>query len=73
MNKILTIKQLSEVMKCDYAVASSLVKIMVAQGACKATGKASVDGQKGKPSTTYEVPSSFSLSLFEVGKGEVKV
>jgi hypothetical protein len=72
MNKILTINQLSEALKCDYAVASSLVKIMVAQGVCKTAGKVAVEGKKGKPSTLYDVPATFSLSLFEVDKAEVK-
>jgi predicted deacylase len=64
-NKTLTIKQLANEMGMDYIVAASLVKVMTSKGVAKAVGKLETPkGTKGKPSVTYEIPESFTLSLF---------
>lgn len=63
MDKVTAI-QLAERLGVDYVVASSLLKLMVSRGAAKEVGKikTSLTG-KGKPSTVYEIPSEFTLSL----------
>ncbi len=63
MDKVTAI-QLAERLGVDYVVASSLLKLMVSRGEAKEVGKikTSLTG-KGKPSTVYEIPGEFKLSL----------
>lgn len=63
MDKVTAI-QLAQRLGVDYVVAASLLKLMVSKGVAKEAGKikTSLTG-KGKPSTLYEIPSEFTLSL----------
>lgn len=63
MDKVTAI-QLAERLGVDYVVASSLLKLMVSRGVAREVGKikTSLTG-KGKPSTVYEIPGEFTLSL----------
>jgi len=56
--------QLAQRLGVDYVVAASLLKLMVSKGVAKEVGKVktSLSG-KGKPSTVYEIPGEFTLSL----------
>jgi hypothetical protein len=56
--------QLAQRLGVDYVVAASLLKLMVSKGEAKEVGKVktSLSG-KGKPSTVYEIPGEFKLTL----------
>ena len=59
----LTIGQLADQLKVEYAVASSLVKLIIASGKGREVGKVDMQGKKGKPSSIYELPEVFTLNL----------
>ena len=58
-----TIGDLEKRLGVEYATASAIVKLMVAQGAGKEVGKRPAVTGKGKPSTIYELNDTFVLSL----------
>ena len=59
-----TVIQLAERLDVDYVVAASLLKLMVSRGVAKEAGKIKTSATgKGKPSTLYEIPGEFKLSL----------
>lgn len=60
-----TVKQLAARLNVEYPTAAALIKLMIAKGVAKEVGKqASVSTTgKGKPSTIYEVPQEFTVSL----------
>lgn len=63
MEKVTAI-QLAQRLGVDYVVAASLLKLLVSKGLAREAGKikTSLTG-KGKPSTLYEIPGKFTLSL----------
>lgn len=63
MEKVTAI-QLAQRLGVDYVVAASLLKLLVSKGLAREAGKikTSLTG-KGKPSTLYEIPGEFTLSL----------
>jgi len=63
MRKV-TVNQLAAQLGVEYVVAASLLKLLVSQGAATEAGKikTSLSG-KGKPSTVYEIPDTFTLNL----------
>ena len=67
MKETLTVTQLSAKMGVDYLTAHSLIKVMLAQGLTKATGKVNMLGKRGKPSSLYDIPSKVTFSLFTPG------
>lgn len=74
MSQKCTIKVLADQLDVDYPVAAGLVKLLVAKGIATVSGKqpaASASG-KGKPSTIYEIPDQFTLSLLPDGQKKAK-
>lgn len=65
MTKNLTIKEFSEIIQQDYISTTALVKLMVMVGAAKHVGQRKVDGQKGKPSSVYEIWPSFEVDFWK--------
>ena len=59
----MTIGDIEKKLKIEYATASALVKLMEMTGAAHAVGKRPPLSGKGKPSTIYEVPTTFSINL----------
>lgn len=64
--EILTIKQLAERLKVDYAAASGFLNVLIAKGLAKEAGQAPIpEGvkQKGKRPYVYEMQTQVSFSL----------
>jgi len=70
MKKILTIKEFAEITGMEYAMASQVIALMVDVEQAKATGKKSIEGQRGKPSVTYEIPAVVSFQFWDEVTGE---
>ena len=63
--KVFTIKEFAAEIGEDYITTSALVKVLVGAGAAKEVGKrANPEGQRGKPSVLFEIPSEVELVLF---------
>ena len=62
--KTFTVNSLATLLGVEYAVAGSIIKVIVATGQGMENGKVktSLTG-KGKPSTTYSLPDQFTLDL----------
>lgn len=60
---ILTVNEVAQKLGVEYITATAIVKLMVTQGAAKEVGKRPTATGKGKPSTMYEVPDTFTITL----------
>lgn len=58
-----TATELAAKLGVEYATAAALLKLMVAQGAAKEVEKRKTATGKGKPSTVYSVPESFTINF----------
>jgi hypothetical protein len=64
----ITVKQLANELGVEYADAAGLIRLMVAKGVAKEVGKqvnTTAQGKVCKPSTVYEIPTSYTLDLTE--------
>lgn len=59
----LTATELAELLGTDYLTANTLAKFMVSRGAAKEVEKRKSGSGKGKPSTVYELPESFTVEI----------
>lgn len=57
-----TVSSLATQLGVDYGVANSLLKYMQLKGVAKEVDKVKTSG-KGKPSTVYEIPETFTIDL----------
>ncbi len=67
-----TAKQLGEKLGVDYAVAANLAKVIVSSGQGREAGKTPFVKGGGKPSTIYELPDVFTLSLVGGAASSIK-
>ena len=58
-----TVNDLAKRLGVDYPVASALLKLMVNEGAASEVGKRPNSTGKGKPSTIFEIPESFTIDF----------
>lgn len=59
----LTTNQLAENLGVDYPAAQGLIKVLTSKGVVKIAGQQPPKSGKGKPSTIYAFPRSFSINL----------
>lgn len=63
----ITVNALAKKLDVDYATAGALVKLMEAQGVCKKVGQQPAASGKGKPSTIYEIPATYTIDFTKSG------
>lgn len=63
----ITVKALASKLDVDYATAGALVKLMEAQGVAKKVGQQPAASGKGKPSTIYEIPPTWTIDFAKSG------
>lgn len=56
-------KEFAEKEKVDYAVAQGFIKMLVNRGVAVQVASRKVEGQKGKPTNIYELPTDLRLKL----------
>lgn len=63
-----SIKELADANGLDYLEAQGFIKTLVKLGHAKLTRTRKVDGQKGKPTSIYMIPSCMQVTVFEAPK-----
>lgn len=58
-----TVGDLQENLGVEYATANAVIQLLVSQGLGSKVGQRKTSTGKGKPSTVYELPTTFTLSL----------
>lgn len=58
-----TTAQLAAHLDVEYAIASALIKLIVKSGKGRELRKVPQPSGKGKPSTVYQLPESFTIEL----------
>jgi hypothetical protein len=56
-------KEFAEKEGVDYAVAQGFIKLLVKRGVAVQLASRKIEGQKGKPTNIYELPTNVSLKL----------
>lgn len=63
-HQLFTASELAKKMNVEYASASGILKLMVATGAAKEVEKRKQPSGKGKPSSVYSVPKTFTINIW---------
>ncbi len=63
----ITVNDLAKKLNVEYATAGALVKLMEAQGVAKKIGQQPAASGKGKSSTLYEIPPTYTIDFTKSG------
>ncbi len=63
-----SIKELADANGLDYLEAQGFIKTLVKLGHAKQTRSRKVEGQKGKPTNIYLIPTCLQVTVYEVAK-----